>query len=298
MDAGSHYSSPRYRVKLPFGLGHLSPPAILFAIPSKDAPYVRRDGIMVRDETPIYDSKERAPLLDSKYQLLFGTEITYQFLRLYLLTCSLLSDIQDHIVKFPPHDEPADFYVTKTNSASSRKKRSRKLDYTTVQVALRKVIINEMNGREFEALARKISREKVHEIATLPVLIERCVERLVKLAEEDSLLHLYDYCHATNPDPVAVRSQCLSVAPDAMYRIQMDKSAGNIRFCYLENGPLLVYPKDDDEDYNETIGCRVGGDMEDDDMNNGIDTGDDAGMDDDRTDDDIVLPDTKRSRLV
>jgi hypothetical protein len=296
---GSKSTGPRYRVKLPFGLGHLSPTAILYAIPSKDAPFVRRDGIMVRDETSYYRSISQSPKLDSKYQLLFGTDVTYQFLRLYLMLCSLLSDTREHISTFPPLDDPTDFYVTKTNSARSKKKKSSKLDYATMFAALKKVIRNEMSEREFESLGRKISREKVHQIAALPVLIERCLEKLVKVADEDTLLHLYDYCHIDNVDPVAVRSQCLSVAPDAFYRIQFSSSEGNIRFCHLEGGPLLTSPNDD-IDENDCVGGDTGGvDIEDEDMNNGLDTGDDAAMDEDPMDDgDVVAPhDAKRSKL-
>lgn len=232
---------------------------------------------MVRDETSYYGYPDSSPKLDTKYQLLFGTEITYQFLRLYLLLCSLLSNIHDHIQKFPPLDNPADVWVQVNNSnGTARKKKSPKLNYTSMTVALGKVIQKKMNGRDFETLARSISRDKVHQIAVLPVLIDRCVERLVKLVEEDTLLQLYDYCHpsvGTSMDPVAVKSQCLAVAPDAVYRIQMDASIGNVRFCCLENIPLLVYPDvtaDDPDAPEDTIGG--GGGIDD------MDTGDDDVM--------------------
>lgn len=253
---------------------------------------------MVRDETMYYSSSPHAPKLDSRYQLLFGTETTYLFLRLYLLLCSLLSDIQDHVAKHQPLDDPADNYVTKTNTIISRKKKSRKLNYSSILVSMKKVMKNEMNLRDFEALARKISREKVHQIAALPSLLDRCVERLVKVAEEDTLLQLYDYCHGLNVDPIAVRSQCLAVAPDAFYRIQMDSTSSNIRFCYLESDPLLVYPpNDDDENALGDTGVNAGDEMDDDDM----DTGDDAGVDVDQMDDGddpTHQPDTKRARLA
>lgn len=275
IDDGGKSSIPKYRVKLPFGLGHLAPSAILYAIPSNDAPYVRRDGIMVRDETSYYGYSDSSPKLDSKYQLLFGTEIAYQFFRLYLLLCSLLSDIHDHVKKHPPLDNPSDSWVKANNNGIIRKKKSPKLNYTSMQVSLRKVIKKEMNSRDFETLARNISRDKVHQIAVLPVLIDRCVERLVKLAEEDTLLQLYDYCHGTNIDPIAVQSQCLAIAPDAYFRIQMDAAMGNVRFCYLEHHPLLVYPDTttDDQD-EENLG---GGPI----MNGGgdeMDTGEDEDM--------------------
>jgi hypothetical protein len=253
---------------------------------------------MVRDENSYYGSADDAPKLDSRYQLLFGTELTYQFLRLYHLLCLLLADIHEHITKHPPLDNPTDFYVSKSNTASLRKKKSPKLDYTSMQVALGKVIKGQMHGRDFESLARKIARRKVHQIAVLPVLIGRCVERLAKLADEDTLLHLYDYCRVKNVDPIAVQSQCLAVAPDAFYRIQMDASAGTVRFCCLENDSLLVYPEADN------LADEIGGDvdMDDDDVQNDMDTGDDVGRYDDATedDDDVVVPinDAKRARLI
>jgi hypothetical protein len=289
IDAGGKSASPKYRVKLPFGLGHLSPSAILYAIPPKDAPYVRRDGIMVRDETSYYGDSDNSPKLDAKYQLLFGTEITYQFFRLYTLLCSLLSNIHDHVKKFPPLENPADLWVQVNNNGTARKTKSPKLNYTSMQVALGKVIKKEMNCRDFETLARSISREKVHEIAVLPVLIDRCVERLLKLVEEDTLLQLYDYCHSsTNIDPIAVKTQCLAVAPDAYYRIQMDASMGNIRFCCLEHHPLLVYPDvtiDDPDVPDDT----VGGNGNNNNNNNGGDDMDTGGGGDDDDDDDAVV---------
>ena len=247
IDAGGN-TNPKYRVKLPFGLGHLSPSAILYAIPSKDAPYVRRDGIMVRDETSYYGCSDSSPKLDPKYQLLFGTQVTYHFFRLYLLLCSLLSNIHEHVKKNPPLDNPADLWVQSINNhdGSTPKNKSPKLTYTSMQVALRKVIKREMSGRDFESMARNISKDIVHQMAVLPALIDRCVERLVKLAEEDTLLQLYDYCHTSDGkmiDPVMVKSQCVAIAPDAYYRIQTDVAMDRVRFNYLESHePLLVYP--------------------------------------------------------
>ena len=266
---------------------------------------------MVRDETSYYGYSDSSPKLDAKYQLLFGTEITYQFFRLYTLLCSLLSQIHDHVTKFPPLDNPADSWVQMSDNGTTRKKKSPKLNYTSMQVALGKVIKKEMKYRDFETLGRSISRDKVHQIAVLPVLIDRCVERLVKLVEEDTLLPLYDYCHSsvgTTMDPVAVKSQCLAVAPDAFYRIQMDASMSNVRFCCLENNPLLVYPDvtrtTDDATPEDTIVCGddhmdlVTGDDDDDDVaGDGIDTtADDDCMDITTGGDNDRIPEQKRTR--
>jgi hypothetical protein len=295
-DSNSQTSGPKYRVKFSFGLGHLSPAAILYAVQSSDSLFVRRDGIMVRDESSYYSS-DRNPKLDMNHQILFATERTYQFLRLYLILCSMIADTREYVTKVPQLDDPADFYITKTNGASSEKRKTVKLDYTSVLVSLRKVIKNDMNEREFETLARKISRDKVHEIATLPVLVDRCLESLLNVVEEDTLLLLFDYCHVNIVDPLAAQSHCLAVAPDAFYRVQLDASDACIRFCYLEGSPLLTSPPDDIGD--AYIGASsYGVDMDDEDMNNGMDIGDDDAIEDEALiDDGIAPPESKRSKL-
>ena len=62
-----------------------------------------------------------------------------------------------------------------------------------------------MSVWDFEALGHMVSKEKVHQIAVLPKLIECCVDSLVKVAEEDTLLHLYDFCQYSDVDPVALQ---------------------------------------------------------------------------------------------
>jgi hypothetical protein len=217
---------------------------------------------MVRDEASLYEDVN-APKLDSRYQLLFATEKIYLFVRLYSLLCSVLSDTREHCDTYPPPDDPADSYITPTGK--SGKKKSRKLDYSSLLIALKKVLANDMTARDFEALARKISREKVHQIAALPALVGRCVDALVRVADEDTLLHLYDHCQYKNVDPVAIRTQCLSIVPDAFFRIQFDAAAGNVRCCYLESGPLLTSPRDDDGEIEEDTNMDTGDDpMEED----------------------------------
>jgi hypothetical protein len=115
--------------------------------------------------------------------------------------------------------------------------------------AFRSVVSNEISPRDFEALGRKVAKAKVHQIAALPKLVERCVHALVKVAEEDTLLQLYDFCHFENLDPVLCRKQCLSIVPDAEYRIQFDRSAERIFFGYLpRDQKLQVFLHDDDAD--------------------------------------------------
>ena len=48
-------------------------------------------------------------------------------------------------------------------------------------------------------------------------------------------------------DPVQLRSLCLSVTPEASYRIQYDTSKAHIFFSYLPEGDaLLTVPQEDD----------------------------------------------------
>ena len=226
---------------------------------------------MVRDESS-HDVEGSGVKLDSTYQLLFGTEKVYLFLRMYTLVCSVLSDIREHCLAFPPAADPADSYVSPSRKSSEPKHPSPRFDFSSVLVALQKVLAGAMSARDFETLGRKVSREKVHQMAALPKLIERCVEGMQKMAEEDTLLNLYDYCqYGHDVDPVALRTQCLSLVPDASYRIQFDASAGAITYCYIESGSSLVTAAaNDEDDANE---------MMEDDTN--MDTGDDDLLDED-----------------
>jgi Sin3 family co-repressor len=260
-------SGPKYRVKLPFGLGHLVPSAILYAMPLKDAPFIRRDGEMVRED-PTMEAEENAPRLDPKYKLLFGTQKIYLFIRLYSLLCSVLSDTKSFCDKSPAPVDPADNYISPTKK-TEKKDGHHKLDFCTVLSVLKKVLANKATSGELEALGRKVARDRVHQISALPKLIERCTDALRKVAHEDTLLHLYDYCQYSNDDPVAVRSHCLSIVPDAFYRIQLDPVDGTLNYCYLESGsPLLTAPNpDEEEDIEDDTNMDTGDDMMDEDVN-------------------------------
>ena len=238
-------SAAKYRVKLPFGLGNLSPSAVLHPVQSEDVPYVRRDGVMVKDKATIESRPSPdAPKIDEKYQLLFGNENIYLFLRLYTLLCSLLSDIKGHCEMFPAPEDPAKSYY---NPAQTHPKvTSERLDYAGVIAALHKVLSKTVDAKDYEALGRKVSKEKVHEMAALPRLVERCAEAMAKIAQEDVLLYLYDYCQFRRVDPVAVRIHCFSMGPNAFYRIQYDAKSGSMCFSYLpKNEELLLTPGPD-----------------------------------------------------
>ena len=258
---------PRYRVKLSYGLGHLSPSAILYAVPSRDTPYIRRDGVMVRDEAS-QDVEENGVTVHPKYRLLFGTEKIYVFMRMYTLLCNVLSDISDHCLAFPPTTDLAYLYVSPSRHGETIKP-SVTMNFSSVLAALKKVLDGKMTVRDYESVGRKVTREKVHQIAALPKFIDRCADALRKMAEEEALLHLYDYCqYRTRVDPVVLRTHCLAVVPDASYRIQFDSSTGTMNFSYLESGsPLLTaIVRDDVDDTNETMEEETNMDTGEDDL--------------------------------
>lgn len=239
----------KYRIKLPFGVAYVGPSAILHAVASKDTPYVRRDGVMMRDES-VGENGGLIGKLDQKYKLLFGTENVYVFLRLYSLLCSILSSIREHCEMFENVEDPASSYYNPvpkdTEEAAPR------LDYSSVIAALNKVLSKKMDLKDFESLGRKVSKEKVHQMAALPKLIERCTDALLKVGKEDALLHLHDFCQNQGVDPVAVRTRCLGFATDAVYRIQYDPSGELLCFSHLpKNEELLTTPKDDIQDVVE-----------------------------------------------
>jgi len=233
-------NGPKYRVKLAFGTAYVNPSAILYAVPTKETPYIRRDGSMVRDER-LVENGSSSPKLHEKFEMLFGTENIYLFMRLYLVLCELLADIRKHCETNGPSIDPATKYCrpTKTDVPAS----SEKLDYPSILSSLKKVITGDMSAKDFEAFGRKVSKEKVYEMAALPKLIRRCTRSLVATAQEDCLLHLYDYCQYRQVDPIAVRSHCFAVSPEAVYRIQYDTTTGSLFFNFLpKSSDILSAP--------------------------------------------------------
>lgn len=229
---------PKYRVQMAFGIAYLSPSAILYAVPSKDHAFVRRDGVMVRDEL-LANAVSKTVRLDEKYEMLFGTENIYLFLRLYALLSSFLSDIRTHCEIHGTSEDPAEAYRRPLNKDPEKVSSLKRLDYFCALEAVELVISKKMGLKELETLGRKVSKEKVHLIAALPKLVESCTESLVAIASEDVLLQLYDYCNYRKADPVVVRAHCFSVAPQASYRIQYDTTAGILYFNYLPKGREL-----------------------------------------------------------
>jgi hypothetical protein len=224
-----------YRVKLSFGIGHLRPSALLHPLAVKETPYVRRDGTMVREyDSPVAAGGGSGTKLGAQYQLLYGTERVYLFMRLYTLLTNLLANVRDHCESFATREDPADHYHNPANKEGGKRRRKvERLDYSGMLSMLKKLLADECDTKEFESLALKVSKEKVHVMAALPKLVDRCVESLISVAKEDVLLHLYDYCQYREVDPALVRKQCFAMAPDADFRIQFDCSESTLSFSHL-----------------------------------------------------------------
>jgi len=241
-----------YRVRLPYGTATIVPSAILYHVPNKDVPHIRRDGVMVRDH-----GNQNKPVdqhnLNEKHQILFATERIYLFLRYYALLCQILSNVKNHCDTFPPSSVPSSNYHNpkQTNSVGPQKER---LNYSGVLASFKKLVSQRITFKEFESFGRLVSKEKVAMIASLPSLLDRCAESLCSVAKEDALLHIYDYCQYRGCRPSLVREQCFTMAPDAFFRVQFDQTT--LRFSYLPKTvefPTAPRPGDNDiEEYTES----------------------------------------------
>ena len=241
-----------YRVRLPYGIATINPSAILYHVPNKDIPHIRRDGVMIRDQGNQTNTVNH-PKLDEKYQILFATERIYLFIRYYALLCQILSEVKYQCDTFPPSSVPSDNYhdPKQTNSGGTPKER---LNYSGVLASLKKLVSQRIAFKDFESFGRLVSKEKVAVIASLPSLLDRCAEALVSVAKEDALLHIYDYCQYRGCRPNLVREQCFTMAPDAFYRVQFDQAT--MRFSYLPKiveFPFAPRPQDNEiEEYTES----------------------------------------------
>ena len=237
-----------YRVRLPFGIATISPSAILYHVPNKEAPYIRRDGVMVRD-TDIVSNGRNFPVLDEKYQLLFATERIYLFLRYYSLFCQILAGLKEHCDTFPVSSVPSDNYYDPKQKNTGGPAKDR-LDFGGLISSFKKCVSKRTAVKDFENFGRLVAKEKVALIASLPKLLERCAESLVSVAKEDALLHIYDYCQYRGVSPSIVRDQCFTMAPDAFFRVQFDQET--LRFSYLpKSEEFPTAPRAQDTDTND-----------------------------------------------
>lgn len=186
----------RYKVKLPFGVASLRPSVIMHSLPQPDGGImVRRDGAMSKDENPA-DAGEGifAEKLDKKFELMFATENVYIFMRMYCLLVSLLTNTRKYLEVSPTSKDPAESYFKPMAEDQPELSHSSSLDFAGVISMLESVICRDVEYKEYEAYCRKVSKDKVYQMAVLPKLIDKCTDALLFVAKEDVLLHLYDYC--------------------------------------------------------------------------------------------------------
>lgn len=240
----------RYRVKLPFGIASVRPSAIMHSLPQADrGMMVRRNGVMGKDESPDGTGEGLfAEKLNKKFELMFATESVYVFMRLYCLLVSLLTDTREYLKASGQSADPVDSYFIPPPIREERNAAPQPTaDFPGVISMLGKVVAREVETKEFESYCRRVSKVKVHQMAVLPKLIDKCTDALLNVVKEDALLSLFDYCLHREMDPVQLRSLCLSVTPEASYRIQYETSKAHIFFSYLPEGEtLLTVPQEED----------------------------------------------------
>ena len=195
---GTRTVAGRYRIKFPYGIGFIRPYAILHGVYIDGPKYVRRAGQMVKEDELMAEGKASSAKLGKNFKLLFGSDQIYLFIRLYSFLISLLHEIDDYLRKNPSLRDPSLSYYNPMKSDKDKDlNAATKLDFQAVIMNLQKVISKTLNLKEYEAFGRLISKKRVHKIAALPRLVEKCADALAKVAEEDLLLHLYDYCQYT-----------------------------------------------------------------------------------------------------
>ena len=157
---------------------------------------VRRNGVMGKDENPGGTGEGLfAEKLNKKFELMFVTESVYIFMRLYCLLVSLLTDTREHLKASGPSVDPADSYFIPKPIEDERKKVPKPAaDFPGVISMLGKVVARKVEAKEFETYCRRVSKVKVHQMAVLPKLIDKCADALLNVVKEDALLPLFDYC--------------------------------------------------------------------------------------------------------
>jgi len=260
---GANGSDGRYNVKLSFGDASLLPSAILHGISGDALPkYVRHDGVMVKEDE-LYKStngsadKDRSRhKLDNRFKVLFGSQTVYVFLRLFTMLVSMLDDLKAIANTADVDEDPSEQYYnplrppiepstsdTETTTAAATTTKSTRLNYDGIMACLKNVVCGTMEFKEYEGFCRRISQQQVHNMASLPKLVEKCAIALVHVAKEDLVLTLHDYGQYTGMDPAQVRSYSLATTKEAVYRIQYDLDDGKLFFSYVpESEDMMTAP--------------------------------------------------------
>ena len=178
---------------------------------------VRRDGIMSREESTSSNGEGLdTEKISAKFQLMFATESVYVFLRMYCLLVSLLADTRDYVRLFPPGHDPADVRYVPTPMKEERNKVFQPVaDFPGVIAMLEKVVCRMVEAKDFESYCRRVSKEKVHQMAILPKLIDKCTDALLNVTKENVLLHIFDYCLLREQ----VSTVCVGINPLSLYTL-------------------------------------------------------------------------------
>ena len=175
---GKTPNSFRYLIKFPFGVGYVRPSAIAHLLPSINAQM---------DES----SANEAQLMKDDVQVLFGTEKIYLFMRLYVLLVTMLSQAKDIVEQ----SSATSNNVTQTKPISGSKDISEQsttfAGYAGVVSKLKDLIRGKMDGKDFETGCRKVANNSVYHFVSIPRLVEKCAEALVKVSNEDVLETLH-----------------------------------------------------------------------------------------------------------
>ena len=262
---------PRYRVELPFGIGSLQPYAVLHNVDAKDGSrYSRRDDEMLKETKPskLISGEEEGTstvVVDKKFNLLFGSDSIYLFLRLYGFLISLMHDIKEYLYNNPSTDDHRRSYYNPMKSADDRQTPEVKLDFASMVAKLDEVVVKKTSLKDFETFARRVNRDITYKMAALPKLVERCGDMMIKMSEEDLLPSIFDACQYSGQNPVELRSTCMALSSTAEYRIQYNSKLGRLYFSYLPQDEELAttLPGDDDDDDDDDDDELEDGELDD-----------------------------------
>lgn len=227
---GNNSVASHYEVSLPFGQAYIRPSAIVHHITS-EVDFIRQNGCMEILRNCNEATNEVVREIPPSCQLLFGTEKVYFFMRLF---CSLLGLFESIRNTLSADNDAMEIDGELVNRNSYQKFLSIVKEHAS----------EEINHKMYELQCRRLTKNKCYELLAIPRLLEKCADILFKVAREDKLLLLYDFCKLNRKDPVLQRSRSFAVAEDASFRIQYNSGEGKIHFCYLPiEKDMLIAPR-------------------------------------------------------
>lgn len=251
VEAGSH-AGAHYKIKFPFGTGYVRPSSIVHHLsPNEQVQYVRSGGFMeLLNATDSKMDDQEVKLLPPSCQLIFGTEKLYLFMRMYCALLGVLDSIRNDI-----------FQLSGQIGMNGKANKS----YAEFISVVKQYTIEKTTFKSYELQCRSILKMKPYEMASVPRLLEKCSDLLVKVAKEDKVLSLYDFYQLKHMNPCLQRTQSLEVTSDAVYRIQYEGTEGKVHFSYMpKKREMHMMPQADDDTITSEGEGHSGG--EDDDL--------------------------------